>query len=128
MAKIAKELQIQTDNKPGTLARAAGCIKEADVSIQGVSAWGDGGKSNLYVITENNTKAGESLRKGGFTFTEQEVVTCELPHQVGSLAECAQKISQAGVNIDHCYVTATGPKSLWVLATNNNQKAVGCCP
>lgn len=128
MASLSKELYVTTDNKPGTLARVAACLKEAGVSIQGVGAWGEGAQSTFYLFTDNNQRAGEALKKGGYRWTERDVITCQLPHRVGSLAECTKKIADAGVNIEHCYVTATGPNALFVLATNNNQKALGCCP
>ncbi len=128
MANLTKELCVAAENKPGTLARVAACLKEAGVSIQGVGAWGDGGKSSFCILTENNQKAGEALKKGGFNWQEKEVVSCQLPHRVGSLAECLKKVADAGVNIDHCYVTATGSNALLVFATDNNQKALSCCP
>ena len=128
MASLSKELWVDAENRPGTLARVAACIKEIGVSIQGVGAWSEGSKSSFYVVTENNSTAGDALKKAGVACQEREVVTCTLPNRVGSLAECTKKIADAGVNIDHCYVTANGSSALLVIATNNNQKALGCCP
>jgi len=128
MATLQKEICISSDNKPGTLSRAAGCIKEAGVSVTGCCGWGEGGKANLYFLTDNNGKAVAALQKGGYTCREQEVVCCTLQNRVGTLAEACQKLGQGGINIDHCYVTAQGPNALWVVYCNDNKKAQGLLP
>lgn len=128
MANLAKQIAVTADNKPGTLAKAAGCLKEAGVLIQGVCAWGEGSKSTFLFLTENNGKALETLKKAGYSPTEREVVTCTLTHRVGSLAEVTQKLGQAGVDIEHCYVTASGPNAFAVFATKDNRKAQGLLP
>lgn len=123
MANLQKEIWVSAENKPGTLARVAGCVKEAGVSITGVCAWGEGGKSNFCLLTDNNSKALSALQKAGHNAREQDVVCCTLQNRAGTLAECCQKLGQAGINIERCYVTASGSNALLCLVTNDNQKA-----
>lgn len=128
MAQLTKQICVTAENKPGSLAKVAACLKETGISIQGACAWGEGGKATFLFLTENNGKAIEALKKGGYSATEQEVVTSSLPNRVGSLAEACQKIGQAGIDIQHCYVTATGPNALAVFATKDNRKTQGLLP
>ncbi|MBI2083560.1 MAG: hypothetical protein HYT76_08315 [Deltaproteobacteria bacterium] len=128
MGQIQKEISVTAENKPGTLAKAAGCLKEEGVSIQAACAWGEGGKATFMFLTDNNTKAMEALRKGGYSATEEEVVTSVLANRIGSFAEATHKMGQAGIDINYCYVSASGPNALAVFATNNNQKAKGLLP
>lgn len=125
MGQLAKQIFVMSDNKPGTLAKVTAPVKEAGVSIIACCAWGEGGKANFAFLTENNSKAIEALKRAGYKAEEQEVATTTLPHRVGSLAEVAQKLGQANVDIQFCYVTASGGNALAVFATNDNKKAAG---
>lgn len=125
MGQLAKHVFVESENKPGTLAKVTAPLKEAGVSITACCAWGEGGKANFALLTENNAKALEVLKKSGYSPTEQEVVTTTLQHRVGSLAEAAQKLGQANIDIQFCYVTATGGNALAVFATSDNKKAAG---
>lgn len=124
MSNLVKQIWIKADNKPGTLAKVTHPVKEAGVAIIASCAWGEGEKANFMLLTENNGKAIESLKKAGFVIEESEAVSVTLPHKVGVLAEAAQKLGQAGVDIQFMYVTAAGPSALAIFATNNNKKAV----
>jgi hypothetical protein len=124
MASLGKEIFVTTENKVGMLLKITAPIKEAGVSIRGVCAWGDAGKANFLVVTENNEKANQALKKAGYAPQETEVVLADLANKIGSLAEAAQKLAGAGVDIDHCYVTASGSQALAVFATKDNAKAV----
>jgi len=128
MSQITKEICVSTENRPGTLAKAAGCLKEVGVSIQGTCAWNDKGKSTFLFIADNHQKAVDALKKAGYQVSERDVVTSTLVHKVGTLAEVTQKLGQAGVNIEHCFVTASGGNALFVCETNDNRKAQGVIP
>ncbi|HSA59712.1 MAG TPA: hypothetical protein VLJ37_08515 [bacterium] len=125
MGQIAKHVWVKAENKPGTLAKVTAPLKEAGVSITACCAWGEGNQANVTLLTENNAKAIEALKKSGFSPTEQEVVTTVLPHRVGSLAEAAQKLGQANIDIQFCYGTTSGGNALAVFVTNDNKKAAG---
>lgn len=123
MGQITKEIHVITENRPGTLAKVAAPIKEAGVGITAACAWGEEKGAHFYFLTDNNGKAVEALKKAGLDPSEREVVTTTLTHKVGTLAEAAQKLGQAGVDIDYCYVTASGGSALAVFATKDNKKA-----
>jgi hypothetical protein len=125
MGQLAKHVWVKSANKPGMLAQVTAPLKEAGVSITACCAWGEGDQANFTLLTENNAKAVDVLKKAGFSPTEQEVVTTTIPHRVGSLAETAQKLGQGGIDIQFCYVTASGGNALFVAATNDNKKAAG---
>lgn len=126
MGQLAKHVFVGSENKPGALAKVTAPIKEAGVSLTGCCAWGEGPeKANFALLTDNNAKAIEALKKAGYRTEEQEVVTTKLANRVGTLAEAAHKLGQAGVDIQFCYMTVTGTEALAVFATNDNKKAAG---
>lgn len=124
MATLGKEIVVTSENRVGTLAKVTAPIKEVGVSIQAVCAWGEGGKASFLIVTEDNERAAQALKKAGYATQEKEVVLVEMTHKIGSLAEAAQKISGAGIDIEHCYVSAHGPQALAILATKDNTKAI----
>jgi hypothetical protein len=125
MGQMVKQIFVETDNKPGMLAKVMAPLKEAGVSLTSCCAWGEGGKAHFAFLTENNAKAIESLKKAGLSSKEMDAVTTTLAHRVGSLAEAAQKLGQANIDIQFCYVTASGGNALAVFATNDDKKAAG---
>lgn len=124
MATLGKEILVTASNKVGTLFRVTAPLKEAGIGIQAVCAWGEGDKACLLIVTENNERAEQAFKKAGLSTLEKEVVLAELTHKTGTLAEAAQRLADANIDIDHCYVSATGSKALAVFATKDNQKAV----
>lgn len=124
MARLGKEINVVTDNKVGVLAQVTAPLKEAGVNIEALCGWGEEDEGNILLVTNDNAKGIEALSQAGFSPTEKEVVLVELDNQVGTIAEAGQKLSEAGVHITYCYVSAVGPKALAVLATRDNAKAV----
>lgn len=123
MAEITKEIQVPVPNKPGTLARVAEPIREAGVNILALCGWGEADKGTVMLLTDNNASALAALKKAGFAPTEKDVVTAVLANKVGTLAEAAQKLGRAEIDINYCYFTANSPNALVVLNTKNNAKA-----
>lgn len=124
MATIGKEIVVTWENKVGALMRVTAPIKEAGVSIRAVCAWGEGGKATFFLVTDNNDKAEQALKKVGCSTGQREVVLVELSNRIGALAEASQKLANAAIDIDHCYVSAHGGQALAVFATKDNAKAV----
>lgn len=124
MAKLAKEITVETDNNVGTLSKVTGSIKEAGVNLLAVCGWGEEDKGTILTVTDDNAKAIEVLTQAGFAPKEKEVILVEVAHRVGSLADVAHKLSEAGVNIIYCYVSATTSPALAVLSTRDNAKAL----
>lgn len=124
MATIAKEIWVTTENKVGSLAKALTPLKEMGVSIRAVSAWGENGKAEFLIVTEDSVKATGALKKAGYSIQEKEVVLAELQNRIGALAEATKKLGDAGIDINHCYVSASGSQALAVISTKDNAKAV----
>lgn len=124
MVTLGKEIIVTTENRVGTLAKATAPIKEIGVSIRAVCAWGEGGKANFLIVAEESDKAEQALKKAGYSTKQNEVVLAELPNRIGALAEASQKLANANIDIDHCYVSAHGGQALAVFATKDNAKAV----
>jgi len=128
MAKVrlAKQLLAVTENKVGMLAEVCSDVSGAGVNIQAINAYGVGNKANFRLLTDNNQRANELLAAKGHQVSEQEVVMLELPNKVGVLKETADKLKNAGIDLEYIYGTtcSAGCDCLLVFACDNNAKAV----
>ncbi|MBI2091836.1 MAG: hypothetical protein HYT75_02410 [Deltaproteobacteria bacterium] len=125
---LAKEIWVTTSNKVGTLAKVLAPAAEAKVNIWALCAWSDStdDAATFMMITDNNAKALDVFKKAGFKTTEKEVAVTVLEDKPGTCWNAAQKLSQAGVNINYWYYTTCGGEcpGRIVFSTNDNGKAV----
>lgn len=126
-AKIAKELVVGADNKVGMLAEVSGFIAETGVNITAISAYAMGEKAIFRIVTSDNDKAENVLVQKGFKVDENEIVAVNLPDKVGQAKEIADKIKNAGINLDYIYGSTCGcadTQALMVIGSKENQKVV----
>jgi hypothetical protein len=96
------------------LGRISSILGEADINIDGFGVWG--GETRLFVSDVDH--AVELLSAAGMSCDTAEVLRLHVPDEPGNLAEVAQALGDAGINIDYAYtVTSTVPgETAFVLA------------
>jgi len=124
MAKQEKELIVKTKNKVGALAEITKVLAKAKVNLKALNAYEQGDQAIFYLVPNNIMVATQKLKELGCEVTEEDVVATEIADRVGALAEVANKLATAGVDIKHIYVTASGKEALVVIATKDNAKAL----
>ena len=121
----AKELWVITPNEVGTVAKVTSSLAEAKVNIRAMWAGAIGSKGNFSILTENNRKAVNLLKKAGLPkVVEREVVVVEMPNESGICWELAQRISDAGIDINYWYVTVEGTNAIVVMSTQDNSEVM----
>lgn len=123
---LTKEVIVTCPNKVGTLAKVATAFAEAKVNVEACCCYTqDNTTCNLHFITSDPTKTTEACKKSGWTCKTNEVVCCELPNKVGTLADATTKLATAGVDTEYCYCsTGNGSTTKIFFATKDNNKAV----
>jgi hypothetical protein len=123
---IAKQLALFLDNRPGTLARLADALGEAQVNIYAISTSDTIDHSVVRLVVSDYRRAMHVFEERGALVVEDDVLVVEGDNKPGSLARMADKLSAAKVNIEYCY-SATGPKEkrgLMVLRVSDAKKAL----
>ena len=125
MAKVelVKELLAQTENKVGMLAEVSAVVSAAGVNIQAINAYGAGDKANFRILSNDNQKAKTALEAKGYQVSEQDVVTVELPNQVGVLQATADKLKAKGIDLEYIYGTTCSCNCDCLLVLNSNNNA-----
>jgi hypothetical protein len=105
MAHHLTDLQIELQDKPGTVAAAAEALGKAGVNIEGFAGFEVGGKGIAHVLVEDASKARQALESSGARVTgEQPVIVLEIEDKPGSLGTVTRKIAQAGVSMNTVYL------------------------
>lgn len=121
---LDKEIWITMKNEVGALTKLTAPMSEAKVNIWACSAWIEGSDAKFRLITDNNDKALELCNNLGCNTTTKEVVVTEIEDKPGTIWNATHLLSDAGINIEHLYLTTCGgcPKTRVVLCTNDNNK------
>lgn len=119
----ARELRVHHANKPGRLGRISSILGDAGINIEGFGVWG--GETRLFVADAD--RAAELLVEHGMKCDVADVLRLHLPDEPGNLAEVAQALGDAGINIDYAYtLTSTvAGEAAFVLAVVDPELAEG---
>lgn len=79
---MEREIVIQVPDKVGTTMRVAGALADAGVNIEAICGYAVDEDGHLRLVTNDNAKALEALRKAGITAEEFDVVRCEISPNV----------------------------------------------
>ncbi|MBI2403567.1 MAG: ACT domain-containing protein [Gemmatimonadetes bacterium] len=103
---IRKQLSVTMENRPGTLARMSSALAEKKVNILALMSMEHGGQSVVRIVVDKLPAAKKALGAIGYAYTEEQVLATKLPNRPGTLAAVAQKLGDAGVNIEYAYYGA----------------------
>jgi len=105
---MAIEFEVVLENQPGSLARLATALGDADVNIEAIQGRSGKTESVVHFITDNPDHAAHVLDEAHMPFTRRDVVIVKVLDQPGMLRDVALVMSEAGINIESVYVTTRG--------------------
>jgi hypothetical protein len=118
------QLTVSAQSKPGVLAKVCGALAQAGVNIVAVCAAEAAGRGKIRLVVSDPRRAKEALAAQKIRAGEEPAVMLTLEDRPGALAEAAQKLAAAKINIKCAYATTpgAGPARV-VLAVSNAEKA-----
>jgi hypothetical protein len=124
--EITKQLAIFLDNRPGTLARLADALAEAELNIYAISTSDTVDHTVIRLVVNDYRKALHVFESHGALVVEDDVLMVEASNRPGELARIAHKFAQAKINIEYCYsATPSGAKKgLLILRVADPRKAL----
>ena len=99
----AKELNIQMEDRPGSLGKLCRALADRGVNILAFQASASERRSQVRLIVDNPATAKTVLDTEGMAYTEAEVAQVTLPHRPGELARAASRLGDANININYAY-------------------------
>jgi hypothetical protein len=106
--RIATQLAIFLENRPGTLARVCEALGEAGINIFAVSTSDTVDHTVVRMVVSDPRKALFLLEERGTLVVESEVLVVEVDNTPGSLARLGRGLAANKINIEYLYC-ATGP-------------------
>lgn len=118
-AHLAADIAVTLDNdRPGTLARALGCVSAAGINIDGYSEM----NGVVHVLAIDLAATRRCLSQAGFReVQEQDVVVIPVEDEPGAAARVFQRIADAHINVRYSYL-ATGNRL--VIASTDPQAVI----
>ena len=124
--QLAKQLAVFLDNRPGTLGRLCEALAEAKINIFAISSSDTVDHIVFRMIVSDPAQAKRILEERGTLVVSTDVLMIDGTNKPGSLAEIANKLGTAKINIEYAYA-ATHPaaqKGLLILRVSDPKKAL----
>lgn len=125
MPKVT-QLVLNLQSKPGVLANVAGVMGNAGVNIEGICAPETAGRGKIRLLVSDLAKAEAALKATEIRCGREEAVIVSMENGPGALAETAQKLAQAKINIKCAYATTVGAGQVGVVLTVSNVPKAVC--
>lgn len=118
-----KEFRVRVPNRPGKLAEVTGALAQQGVNLRSIAGVDAIGTAVAFAV-DREEPAREVLEGLEFQFTETDMLAVTLDDEPGQLHEVAQKLGEAGVNIDSVYLlTRAGDEVELGLTVDSPEKA-----
>jgi hypothetical protein len=100
-----RDFAMHLTHRPGELGRVANILGRAGVNLKSLAAMTIGTQGVIRLIPDDVEAARNALTQFNVSFEESEVVQVLVENRAGALAEVADKLSTAGINLHAAYVT-----------------------
>jgi hypothetical protein len=123
--ETATQLAVFLANRPGALARVCEALAKAEINIHALATSDTVDHTVVRMVVSDPTKALMLLGEAGVLALETEVLTIETMSQPGVLAKIAERLAEAGVNIEYAYLACSrgAEKGLIILRPSDIEKA-----
>ena len=119
-----RDFSIPLTHRPGELGRVANALAKKRVNIKSVAGMTLGTQAAVRIIADDVDAARNALKEANIPFEESELVTVLLENQAGELANVADKLNNAGLNLQAVYVIGLdGDLVELAIACNDVKKA-----
>jgi len=90
-------------NRPGTLADVTASLAKNGINILGLTVSDSVDHAVIRVVVDNPTAALHLLGEAGLLVVDTEILAIDLGNAPGRIAEIANQLQTAGVNIEYAY-------------------------
>jgi len=126
-ASLAKEIVVNIKNAVGILADISRLLADHGINIEAVHGCALGEDATITILTSDNLRAIEVLKKERYANAEEKnVVVVELENKTGALKAVTARLADEDIDIKYTYGTVCpgGCPAKLVIATDNTEKTL----
>ena len=120
MITIEPQLAVFLDNRPGMLARTCQELAKAQINIRALSILDTVDHAIVRMVVDKPKDAEQVLSRIHAMVQRRDVVVMDVPNQVGALADIAERLAEAGINLEYAYCTASAAQSAGAIVLRTN--------
>ena len=120
MIRIEPQLAVFMDNRPGMLAHTCNALAKAKINIIALSILDTVDHAIVRMIVDKTKEAEQVLAGMHAMVQRRDVVFMDVPNAVGELAKIAERLAEAGINLEYAYCTASTEHSAGAIVLRTN--------
>lgn len=118
--RIEPQLAVFMENRPGMLSRTCQALAAAKVNILALSILDTVDHAVVRMIVDKSKDAEAVLSNLHAMVQCHDVIVMDVPNRVGALAEVAERLAEAGINLEYAYCTASPGQAEGALVLRTN--------
>ncbi len=120
-----KQISVQLENVPGSLARLVDILEKEDISTKAISAASTAESSMVRLVVNDPDRAEKVLQTFGLNFDVEPVLAVEVPCHPAGMNAIVKPLMAAEVNIHYIYTTIerVGKETILILGVDNHEEA-----
>ena len=113
------------DNAVGVIAEITKALADEEINVESINAQVVGEQGTIILTADHYDRALFVLNKAGFKAVSDDALVLHLPDRPGALADVADRLKQAGVNIESLHIlNRQAGHAMIALKTDNKAGAV----
>ena len=116
---------VMADNAVGGIAEITKALADEEINVESINAQVVGEQGTIILTADSYDRALFVLNKAGFKAVSDDALVLHLPDRPGALADVADRLKQAGVNIESLHIlNRQAGHAMIALKTDNKAGAV----
>lgn len=116
---------VMADNEVGVIADITRALAGEGINVESITAQAVGEEGTVILTADNYDRALYVLNQAGFKAVGDDALVLRLADRPGALAEVAERLKQAGVNIESMHIlNRQGGQTMIALKTDDRDGAV----
>ena len=116
---------VMADNAAGGIAEITKALADEEINVESINAQVVGEQGTIILTADSYDRALFVLNKAGFKAVSDDALVLHLPDRPGALADVADRLKQAGVNIESLHIlNRQAGHAMIALKTDNKAGAV----